>query len=66
MPQGKAQYPTGIGVGFDYIDTAQVYRNQLQVGKALKESGIKGRDIWVITNWSGVAATRAGDRSEPG
>ncbi|KZO95386.1 Aldo/keto reductase [Calocera viscosa TUFC12733] len=49
---------TAIDVGFDHIDTAQVYGNELQVGEALKETGLSRSEIWVTTKWSGVAATR--------
>ncbi|EJU02254.1 oxidoreductase [Dacryopinax primogenitus] len=60
IPQDKTQdnVLTAIDVGFDHIDTAQVYGNELQVGAALKETGLKRSDVWVTTKWSGVAATR--------
>jgi len=60
IPQDKTQdnVLTAVDVGFDHIDTAQVYGNELQVGEALKETGLKRSEIWVTTKWSGVAATR--------
>jgi len=60
IPQDKTQdnVLTAIEVGFDHIDTAQVYGNELQVGAALKETGLKRSEIWLTTKWSGVAGTR--------
>jgi len=60
IPQDKTQdnVLTAVEVGFDHIDTAQVYGNELQVGEALKETGLKRSEIWITTKWSGVAATR--------
>jgi len=49
---------TAIEVGFDHIDTAQVYGNELQVGQALKDTGLTRSEIWLTTKWSGVAGTR--------
>ncbi|ODN75575.1 hypothetical protein L202_06702 [Cryptococcus amylolentus CBS 6039] len=43
-----------IDIGFDHIDTAQIYGNETEVGQAIKESGLSRKDIWVTTKWSGV------------
>ncbi|WVQ76922.1 hypothetical protein IAR50_006601 [Cryptococcus sp. DSM 104548] len=43
-----------IDIGFDHIDTAQMYGNESEVGQAIKESGLARKDIWVTTKWSGV------------
>lgn len=31
-----------------------VYRNEEQVGQAIKESGLARKDFWLTTKWSGV------------
>ncbi|WRT63344.1 uncharacterized protein IL334_000249 [Kwoniella shivajii] len=48
------QVDQAIDVGFDHLDTAQVYRNEEEVGKAFKESGLSRKDVWITTKWSGV------------
>jgi len=35
--------------GYIHIDTAQVYRNEADVGKAIRESGVNREDIFVTT-----------------
>ena len=35
--------------GYRHIDTAYVYGNEVSVGKAIKDSGIKREDIFVTT-----------------
>lgn len=52
--QATSQTDQAIEVGFDHIDTAQVYYNEEEVGQAIKESGLSRKDIWVTTKWSGV------------
>ncbi|KAK9899660.1 Aldo/keto reductase [Cystobasidium minutum MCA 4210] len=42
-----------IELGFNHIDTAQIYGNEEQVGKAIKDSGLKRDDLWITTKWSG-------------
>jgi len=49
----SGQVDQGLGVGFDHIDTAQVYRNEEETGKALRESGLKREEVWVTTKYSG-------------
>ncbi|WVQ85123.1 hypothetical protein IAT38_007288 [Cryptococcus sp. DSM 104549] len=48
------QVDQAIDVGFDHLDTAQVYRNEEEVGQALKESALARKEVWITTKWSGV------------
>lgn len=43
-----------IDVGFDHLDTAQTYRNEEEVGQAIKESGLSRKELWITTKWSGT------------
>ena len=36
------------------LDTAQIYRNELEAGQAIKESGLSRSDIFFTTKWSGM------------
>lgn len=38
-----------IEVGYRHIDTASVYRNEQEIGKALKESGIARKEIFITS-----------------
>ncbi len=38
-----------LEVGFRHVDTAQMYGNEKQVGRALKASGVPRRDLHVVT-----------------
>ncbi|KAF8129908.1 Aldo keto reductase [Boletus edulis] len=40
--------------GFDHIDTAQSYRNEAEVGVALRESGLSRTDVFITTKYSGT------------
>ncbi|KAL1941679.1 hypothetical protein VTO73DRAFT_7118 [Trametes versicolor] len=42
-----------ISVGFSHIDTAQAYRNEEEAGKAIKESGLPRKDLYITTKFSG-------------
>ncbi|KAI0635100.1 Aldo/keto reductase [Trametes polyzona] len=42
-----------ISVGFSHIDTAQAYRNEEEAGKAIRESGLPRKDIYITTKFSG-------------
>jgi hypothetical protein len=35
-------------------DTAQAYRNEAEVGKALRESGLTRKDVFITTKFSGL------------
>lgn len=37
-----------------HADTAQMYRNEAEVGKALRESGLAREDIFITTKFSGL------------
>lgn len=37
-----------------HADTAQSYRNELEVGIALQESGLKREDVYITTKYSGL------------
>ena len=32
-----------------------MYRNETEVGKGIKQSGLARKDIWITTKWSGYA-----------
>lgn len=38
-----------LRVGYRHIDTAWIYRNEKEVGRALKDSGIKREDLFITT-----------------
>ncbi|KAJ4472984.1 NADP-dependent oxidoreductase domain-containing protein [Lentinula aciculospora] len=37
---------TALGSGYKHIDGAWIYRNEEEVGQALKESGVRREDVW--------------------
>ncbi len=39
---------------FVQLLTAVAYRNEEEVGQALKESGLSRKEIWITTKWSGT------------
>ena len=41
--------PQAIRLGFRHIDTAQIYRNEAQVGEAIEASGVARSDIFLTT-----------------
>ncbi len=41
-----------LDAGYRHIDTAQVYRNEASVGKALKESGLGRDEVFITTKFS--------------
>ncbi|EIW71324.1 hypothetical protein TREMEDRAFT_67700 [Tremella mesenterica DSM 1558] len=43
-----------VDIGFDGIDTAQVYGNEEEVGNAIKQLGLPRKDLYITTKWSGV------------
>ncbi|KAH9006535.1 Aldo/keto reductase [Lactarius hatsudake] len=48
------QVDQAISVGFNHIDTAQVYRNEEEAGIAVRESGLARQDIFITTKYSGL------------
>ncbi|KAG6909758.1 hypothetical protein DXG01_015474 [Tephrocybe rancida] len=56
---GNGQAPTdqveqALSVGFSHIDTAQFYRNESEVGVAIRESGLAREDVFITTKYSGT------------
>ena len=52
VPEGEATYNTvknALEIGIRHIDTAHAYQNERSVGKAVKESGIPRKDVWITT-----------------
>jgi diketogulonate reductase-like aldo/keto reductase len=45
---------TALSVGFSHIDTAQAYRNEVEAGRALRESGLPRDKVFVTTKYSGL------------
>lgn len=52
-----------LSIGYRHIDTAQAYRNEADVGRALKESGIPREEIFLTTKLSPSNAGAALARS---
>lgn len=57
-----------LSVGYRMIDTAQAYRNEEGVGNAIRKSGLKREEIFVVdkvwvSNYEGDAAARSIDES---
>jgi 2,5-diketo-D-gluconate reductase A len=44
-----------LKAGYRHIDTAQMYRNELEVGEAVRASGIKREDVFVTSKLSNAA-----------
>jgi len=38
-----------LEIGYRHIDTAEMYGNEREVGKAIKASGVKRDDLWITT-----------------
>lgn len=56
---GNGQNPVdyvdqALSVGFNHIDTAQDYRNEVETGIAIRESGLARSDVYITTKYSGV------------
>ncbi|WRT70440.1 uncharacterized protein IL334_007438 [Kwoniella shivajii] len=49
-----ATVDAAIYAGFDSIDTAQMYKSEGAVGKAIKQVDISRDELWITTKWSGV------------
>jgi diketogulonate reductase-like aldo/keto reductase len=50
-PRGEvgAAVKTALDSGYRHIDGAWAYRNEKEVGEALKESGVKREDVWLTS-----------------
>lgn len=52
IPDGEEAYNSvahALKVGYTHVDTAQIYRNEASVGKAIADSGIPREDIFLTT-----------------
>ena len=52
VPDGKETLDVvknALNLGIRHIDTAHAYQNERSVGKAVKESGIVRKEIWITT-----------------
>jgi diketogulonate reductase-like aldo/keto reductase len=52
IPPGKstqAAVETALAVGYRHVDTAAVYRNEADVGAAIRASGLEPSSVWVTT-----------------
>lgn len=52
VPDGKETFDVvtnALNLGIRHIDTAHAYQNERSVGKAVKESGIDRKEIWITT-----------------
>ncbi len=52
VPDGKETFDVvtnALNLGIRHIDTAHAYQNERSVGKAVKESGINRKEIWITT-----------------
>jgi diketogulonate reductase-like aldo/keto reductase len=61
---GKKGYEAiryGLGVGYRHIDTATMYRNEAEVGQAVRDSGVSRSDVFVTTK---LPPERAGRERE--
>jgi len=45
---------SALAMGYRHIDTAQFYRNEVAVGRAVKDSGIPRSELWITTKLSDV------------
>ncbi|HEX4442865.1 MAG TPA: aldo/keto reductase [Galbitalea sp.] len=48
----KAATLAALAVGYRHIDTAELYRNELEVGEAVRESGIARENVFVTSKLS--------------
>jgi methylglyoxal/glyoxal reductase len=47
--QAERSVACALKTGYRMIDTAKIYENEVEVGKAVKQSGIKREDIFITT-----------------
>lgn len=50
--RGRRAVARALDLGYRHIDTAQVYENEADVGRALRSSGVDRSDIFLITKLS--------------
>lgn len=44
-----ASVKTALSLGYRHVDTAQLYGNEAEVARAVKESGIPREEVWITT-----------------
>lgn len=52
IPEGEEVYKSvthALKVGYRHVDTAQIYRNEVGVGRALADSGLAREEIFLTT-----------------
>ena len=47
----RERRPLGAGAGYRHIDTAQAYRNEASVGRALRDSGVPREEVFITTKF---------------
>ena len=47
--EGRRSIETAIGLGYRHIDTAKLYENEAEVGKAVRNSGIDQSELFLTT-----------------
>lgn len=58
---GYAAIRTALDLGYRHIDTATVYRNEAEVGRAVRDSGLRREDVFVTTK---LPSDRVGQERE--
>ena len=53
-----------LSVGYRHLDTARMYRNEVEVGAGLRDSGVDRDEVLVVTKVRPADADRAGVRRE--
>src|ERR687897_354435 len=56
---GQAVIRRALDVGHRHLDTARIYRNEVEVGRAVRESGIAREDVFITTKLPPDRAGRA-------
>ena len=52
IPEGDATYNsvlTALQTGYRHIDTAHAYQNERSVGRALRDSGVDRKEVWITS-----------------
>lgn len=52
IPEGEATYNsvlTALQAGYRHIDTAHAYQNERSVGRALRDSGVDRKEVWITS-----------------
>jgi diketogulonate reductase-like aldo/keto reductase len=50
-PAAAESVSAALAAGYRHIDTATMYRNEDQVGRAVRDSGVPREDIFITTKW---------------